>query len=90
MEGISRLSTLIIQGNPESIKCYWGGPTSEGKYAGWIYYEEDRGELPGGSKDIRPRPLLSTQPIYETPDAALEAVEAVVRQVRSHQIEHTI
>jgi hypothetical protein len=78
---MTRMTALIIKGSPQSIKCYAGGPAG-GKYVGWIYYEEDRGDLPGGSKDIRPRPLLNTEAIYGSAKEAIDAMQAIVSQVQ--------
>lgn len=73
--GISRLTALQIQDGGESILCQAGGPDPEtGKYSGWISVNQGhRG----------PRPLLNTQPIYNSEMEAEAAMKRIVEDVRA-------
>jgi len=68
--GIATITILEIASNyPEDIIVSVGGPTkSNGKYVGWI----TRGD------DSRRRPLLSTEPTFDTPEAAKAAMQKIV------------
>ncbi len=86
--GISRITAYIIATRSD-IVISAGGPTENGKYVGWITLgEEDRY-----------RPLLNTEPIYDTPEAAKEAMTKVVAEVKTaveqetggeHPIDHVL
>lgn len=68
---ISNLTALIIASRTD-IVCTSGGPTAEGKYVGWITLgEEDRC-----------RPLLNSEPIYNSHDEAKQAMSKVVEELR--------
>jgi hypothetical protein len=73
MNGISRLVAYEIAGNPDDIVIAYGGPDKEtGKFAGWI----TRGE------GHNFKPLLNTEPIYDTPKQAKETMEKVVQEIK--------
>jgi hypothetical protein len=65
---ITRLTLYQIAGNAEEIVITHAGPDQHGKYAGWITFGEDR----------NCRPLLSTAPHFETPEAAIAAMKEIV------------
>ncbi len=74
MGGISRITAWIIAFRGDDIHCTSAGPV-EGKYLGWITLgEEDRY-----------RPLLNSEPIYESHEAAKAAMEAVVAEIREKE-----
>jgi hypothetical protein len=72
--GVSRLTAAIIQSRGDDVVCSYGGPV-EGKYVGWITL---------GPED-RYRPLLNTEPVYDTGDDAKAAMERVVAEIRSFE-----
>lgn len=76
--GISNLTALIIQDRGDDILCQGGGPDpATKKYVGWISLQEGhRG----------PRPLLSTEPVYNTEDEAVIAMKKIVEDVRKLSI----
>lgn len=78
---ITNLTAAIIRNNGDDISCYAGGPV-DGKYCGWICFNEDRGTFASGGRDIRPRPLLSTEPIYDSREEAVDAMQKIVNEVR--------
>ncbi|MFH1036474.1 MAG: hypothetical protein V1756_00185 [Patescibacteria group bacterium] len=66
---VSRLTLYEIAGNPDDVVVDAGGPDKEtGKYVGWI----TRG--PGHNY----KPLISTEPIFDTPEQAKEAMQKIV------------
>lgn len=67
---ITRLTAYIIASR-DDILCTSAGPV-EGKYLGWITL---------GPED-RCRPLLNSEPIYNSHDEAKAAMEAVVAEIR--------
>ena len=69
--GISNLTAMIIASRDDII-CTSAGPAENGKYLGWITL---------GVED-RCRPLLNSEPIYNSHDEAKAAMEAVVTEVR--------
>jgi len=85
---ISRITAYIIA-TRDDIVISAGGPAENGKYVGWITLgEEDRY-----------RPLLNSEPIYDTPEAAKEAMTQVVVEVKEaveqetggeHPIDHVL
>ena len=73
MNGVSRLVAYEIVGNPEDIVITFGGPDKKTrKFAGWI----TRGE------GHNFKPLLSTEPIYDTPEQAKQAMEKMVQKFK--------
>lgn len=69
--GISRLTALQIQTHSDHVKCEADGPNGAGKYTGWIsVYTKWRWQ-----------PLLSTNPIYDSHDAAVEAMQGIVKSI---------
>ena len=70
--GVSRLTAYTIA-NRDDIVVSAGGPCENtGKYVGWITLgEEDRY-----------RPLLNSEPIYDTAEAAKTAMQGVVDELR--------
>lgn len=72
--GVSRYSALVIQTN--AVKVEFGGPDKNGKYAGWI------------SLDVQDRwkPLISTGPLFDSPEKATAHMEALVEKIRSADI----
>ena len=69
--GITVYTALCIANNP--VLCQAGGPDKDGKWTGWIMKDEDRWS-----------PLLNSQPIYESHDAAVKAMEEVVKAIRAN------
>lgn len=65
--GISRITAYTIASNPD-IVCTQAGPAENGKYLGWITLGED----------ARYRALLNTEPVYDTPEEAVAAMEQLV------------
>lgn len=72
---VSRLTALIIQ-NRDDIECSAGGPVENGKFVGWVTL---------GPED-RCRPLLNSEPLYDTAEAARKAMEDVVAEIRSREV----
>ena len=70
MSGVTRLTAMIIASRDDII-CTSAGPV-EGKYLGWITL----------GPESRCRPLLNSEPIYESHEAAKAAMEAVVAEIR--------
>jgi len=86
--GISRITAYIIATRSD-IVISAGGPAENGKYVGWITL----------GQDDRYRPLLNSEPIYDTPEAAKEAMTKVVAEVKEaveqetggkHPIDHVL
>ena len=72
--GISRLTALTIQNR--NVRCEAGGPTKdEGKYVGWVMLDVQRWH-----------PLFSTQPIYDTKEEAVKAMEEIVEEIRKMDV----
>ena len=70
--GISMITAAIIKSRTD-ILCTAAGPTkAEGKYVGWILLDIDRWH-----------PLLNTEPIYDTEEAAVTAMEKTVEDIRN-------
>ncbi len=68
--GISNLTALTICNCP--VECAAGGPDPEnGKWVGWIMKDEPRWS-----------PLLNTDPIYDSKEEAVAAMEKLVRDIR--------
>lgn len=76
--GMSRLTAYAIASNPD-IECSSGGPAENGKYLGWITLGED----------ARYRPLINTEPIYDTPEEAVAAMEKLVVDTKAAVEEET-
>jgi hypothetical protein len=74
--GISVYTAMVIQSR-DDVECSSGGPTADGKYVGWITL----------GPDDRYRPLLNTEPTYDTGEDAKKAMEAIVADIRSKKIE---
>ena len=73
MSGISRLEAYEIVGNPDDIVIDAGGPDKKtGKFVGWI----TRG--PGHNY----KPLLNTQPIFDTRKQAKQAMRNLVEEIK--------
>jgi hypothetical protein len=66
---ISNLTSLIIASR-DDIVATAGGPTDNGKFVGWITL---------GQLD-RFRPLLNTEPIYNTKEEAVAAMKAIIEE----------
>lgn len=77
--GISNYTALLIADNPH-VKVDVGGPSENGKYVGWIYIEE--------SEETRYQPLLNTNPIFDTKQQAIDAMQKDVDFINSHKDEH--
>jgi hypothetical protein len=71
---MTRLTAIIIRTRGDDIRCDAGGPNRDGKWTGWV-------TLYNG--DDYDHELLSTQPVYDSKDAAVAAVQEVVRVVRA-------
>ena len=72
--GISRMSAMMIQGSdPENIKCLAGGPSKEGKYAGWIQLWKN------GSYHTD---IVSTQGIFDSKKEAVKHMKDLVKEIR--------
>lgn len=72
---VSVLTAAIIQSR-DDIKVSAGGPAENGKYVGWITLGED---------DYY-RPLLNSQPIYDSLEEAKEEMQKVVDDIRSKDL----
>ena len=70
---ISAMNALIIQNR--DVRCEAGGPDKDGKWAGWIMIDEDRWS-----------PVLSTEPIFESEEAAVKHMEDLVSKVRKMKV----
>jgi len=66
---ISRITAMIIKGN--EVDCDSAGPDENGKFAGWISRME-RGNY---------RPLLNTEPIYDSAEVAIKEMESIVKEI---------
>lgn len=73
---INRLTALIILTRGDDIHCTSAGPvvSENGKYVGWITL----------GPDDRYRPLLNTEPIYNSHEEAKAAMEAFVKEIRDN------
>lgn len=76
--GMSRLTAYAIASNPD-IVCTQAGPAENGKYLGWITLGED----------ARYRALINTEPIYDTPEEAVAAMEQLVVDTKKSVEEET-
>jgi hypothetical protein len=72
---ISRLTAVRIASDPEVYASSFG--PIEGKYGLYIGTYD---EAPSGWK--RPRDLMTSDPIYDTPEAAKIAGEGVIRELK--------
>ena len=72
---MTRLTALLIQGGSEVFASSFG--PIDGKYG---LYVGTLDEAPSGHK--RPRPLLTSEPIYETPELAKSAADELILEVR--------
>jgi hypothetical protein len=72
---ISNLTALIIK--TDDIVVTSGGPAANGKYVGWI------------TRDLmdRYRPLVNSDPIYDTPELAKEAMQRFVDKIRNEVVD---
>ncbi|OGZ35469.1 MAG: hypothetical protein A2V60_03470 [Candidatus Portnoybacteria bacterium RIFCSPHIGHO2_01_FULL_39_19] len=71
--GFCRLTAYEIVGNPNDIVIDYGGPDKKtGKFVGWI----TRG--PGHNF----KPLINTQPIFDTPEQAKQAMRNLVKEIK--------
>jgi hypothetical protein len=73
----SAITALEIHTNGGDIKCSAGGPDKNGKYTGWIELWRN-GDLH--------KPMLSTQPVYDTEEEATRVMESIVSEVRALSI----
>ena len=71
--GVSRMTAYEIYGNPKDIVCDASGPDSNEKFIGWI----TRG--PGHNY----KPLLSTRPTFASRKEAIQAMEVLVKAIKS-------
>lgn len=69
---VSTLTALILK-TRDDIVCTAGGPTKDGKYVGWITL---------GVED-RFRPLLNSEPIYDSAEDATAAMRRTVEEIRA-------
>ena len=69
--GISLITAFAIQGNEIECSAVWSSQNN-GKYCGWITH---------GNENYC-RPLLNTQPIYESGKEAVVAMEGIVARIR--------
>ena len=79
--GIDRITAYTIATRDDIVISH-GGPGKgeyEGKYVGWITL---------GEPD-RFRPLLSTQPVFDSAEEADEAMNKVVEDIRAYVHEET-
>lgn len=67
--GLSLMTALAIQNN--DVTCDAGGPADNGKYVGWIMFDEERWH-----------PLLSTEATYPTAAEAKQAMLALVGNIK--------
>lgn len=75
MSGITVRTALIIQNR--KVRCEAGGPCKEtGKYMGWIMLDVERW-----------RPLLNTQPIYDSVEEAEQAMMDLVAAIKERNVE---
>lgn len=73
--GVSLGTALAIQGN--KVLCQAGGPCKDtGKWVGWVMMDADRWA-----------PLLNTEPIYDSKEVAVKAMEALVKEIRGFDLE---
>lgn len=70
--GVSVLTALTVQNPENDIRCQAGGPVN-GKWAGWITLYKD---------EMYHRPLLSTEPVYDSEADAKRAMEKTVEEIR--------
>ena len=66
---ISRLTLYEVAGNPDDINITFAGPDEYGKFIGWI--------TRGPGHDYKP--LISTQAIFDTAEAAKSAMKEIVQ-----------
>lgn len=69
---VTKLTAMIIANRRDLVVSY-GGPNSNGKYTGWITL---------GPED-RYRPLLNSEPYYETPAQAEEDMRRIIKEIRN-------
>ena len=73
---ITTLTAYIIASRDDIIVTS-GGPAANGKYVGWITL----------GPDDRCRPLLNSEPIYDTPQEAEDAMRQTVEDLRRRVLE---
>ena len=71
--GLSLLDALVIQTNGENIRCGAVQEKPTGKWSGWVYLWR------GGHIH---RPVVNTNPVFESAEVAVSYMEALVKQVR--------
>jgi hypothetical protein len=85
---ISRMTAYILASR-DDLLCTYGGPAENGKYLGWITLPSEQ----------RCRPLLNTEPVYDSPEQATEAMRALQKEVTAlinketggkHPIDHEL
>ncbi len=67
---MTRITAFIIATN--DVNCDAGGPDENGKWAGWISRMERENY----------RPLISTEPVYDSKEEAVAAMEDIVKSVK--------
>jgi len=65
-------TALCIQNNRDHLRIDAGGPTEDGKYVGWIMLDVERWH-----------PLLNTEPVFDSAEAAKEHMKALVDEICS-------
>ena len=79
---MTRLTAWILQTAELEVVSYGPGPDPNGKYG---FYIGTYDEAPSGSK--RPRALVTSDPIYETPTDATQAALKLLETVRNADLE---
>jgi hypothetical protein len=75
------ITALEIQTNGDDVVCSVGGPAKDnGKYVGWIELWRD---------GVLHKPMLSTEPVFNTAKEAKEYMEDIVKQVRTLELSST-
>lgn len=74
---MDRLTAYIISTRTD-LKVTHAGPTAEGKYVGWILIDDDTWH-----------PLVNSQPVYDSPEAAEKAMRDLVDEIRKAVQEET-
>ena len=71
--GISGYTATVLATRDDLIVTHGGPAKKNGKYVGWIMLPEDRWA-----------PLLNTEPIFDTPEAAEEHMHELMKQIKEH------
>jgi hypothetical protein len=71
---MTRHSAILIREGGSQITCDASGPHDNQKWAGWItFWKEDRPHI---------SPLVSSDPVFDTAEDAIAAMELLVTQIR--------